>query len=223
MIRAALRAALVACVVASLVACSEETPDRGHGLPEARRSPTVITTPERSTKEASGPPDGGHVVENTVGGAVLRRDESVLRIGQAELLRAKEGDEIFVKATVKGPAETQDCYLIKDSTWFALRDAIESEDLSGAPEVLEVPWADPTSITRFSGGDTLAISFRENTGPESRGARHRRHLVLRRVLQGRQPRRRSDMVRRGPRRRYPRTIVAPTRKGFRLQVFFAEA
>jgi hypothetical protein len=160
-IRAALRAALVACVVASLVACSEETPDRGHGLPEPRRSPTVITTPERSTKEAS-EPTGGHVVENTVGGAILRRDESVLRIGQAELLGAREGDEIFVKATVRGPAETQDCYLMKDSTWFALRDAIESEDLSGAPDVLEVPWADPTSITRFSGGDTLAISFREN-------------------------------------------------------------
>jgi len=134
---------LVLCLLSSLVACSEELP-------------------ERSTKEASGSA-GAHVVENTVGGAVLRRDESVLRIGQAELLHAREGDEIFVKATVKGPAETQDCYLMKDSTWFALRDAIESEDLSGAPTVLEVPWADPTSITRFSGGDTLAISFRENT------------------------------------------------------------
>jgi hypothetical protein len=85
-----------------------------------------------------------------------------LRIGQAELLRAKVGDEIFVKATVKGPTETQDCYLMTDSTWTALRDAIESEDLSEAPEILEVPWADPTSITKFSGGDTLAISFRED-------------------------------------------------------------
>jgi hypothetical protein len=167
-IPAALRAALVACVVASLVACSEEPPDRGHSLPEPRTSPTVITTPERSTKEASAPA-GGHVVENTVEGAVLRRDESVLRIGQAELLRAKEGDEIFVRATVKGPAETQDCYLMKDSTWFALRDAIESQDLSDAPDVLELPWADPTSITRFSGGDTLAISFRENTNRKVEG------------------------------------------------------
>ena len=100
------------------------------------------------------------MVENTVGGAVLRRDESVLRIDQAELLRAKEDDEIFVKATVKGPVETQDCYLMKDSTWFALRDAIESENISDAPDVLEVPWADPTATTRFSGGDTLAISFK---------------------------------------------------------------
>jgi hypothetical protein len=153
---------LVLCLLSSLVACSEETPDRVHGPPEPRRSPTIITTLERSTTEASGPA-GNHVVENTVGDAVLRRDESILSIGQAELLRAKEGDEIFVQATVKGPAETQDCYLMKDSTWFALHDAIESEDLSDAPEVLEAPWADPASITKFSGGDTLAISFRENT------------------------------------------------------------
>jgi hypothetical protein len=159
---------LILCLLSSLVSCSEESPDRGHDPPEPRRSPTVITTPERSTKEASGSARG-HVVENTVGGAVLRRDESVLRIGQAELLRAKEGDEIFVNATVKGPAEMQDCYLMKDSTWFALRDAIESEDLSDAPDVLEVPWADPTSITRFSGGDTLAISFRENTDRKVEG------------------------------------------------------
>jgi hypothetical protein len=159
---------LVVCLLSSLLACSGEAPDRGHGPPEPRRPPTVITTPEGSTKEASGPA-GGHVVESTVGGAVLRRDESVLHVDQAKLLRAKEGDEIFVRATVRGPAETQNCYLMKASTWFALRDAIESEDLSGAPEVLEVPWADPTSITKFSGGDTLAISFRENTDRKVEG------------------------------------------------------
>jgi hypothetical protein len=170
-IRAALRAALVACVVASLVACSGEPPDRPvrePSSPEPGESPTVITTPEGNTKEASGPAESS-VVENTVGDAVLGRDESVMRIVQAELLHAKEGDEIFVKATVKGPVEAQDCYLMKDSTWFALRDAIESEDLSDAPDVLEVPWADPTSITKFTGGDTLAISFRENTDRKVEG------------------------------------------------------
>jgi hypothetical protein len=159
---------LVLCLLSLLVACSEESPDRGHDPPEPRRSPTAITTPERSTKEASGPA-GGHVVENTVGGAVLRRDESVLSIEQAELLRAKEGDEIFVEATVKGPVETQDCYLMKDSTWFALRDAIESENISDAPDLLETPWADPASTTRFSGGDTLAISFQENIDQKIKG------------------------------------------------------
>jgi len=159
---------LVVCLLSLLVACSGETPDRGHGLPEPRRAPTVIPTPERSTKEDS-EPAGGHVVENTVGGAVLRQDESVLRIGQAKLLGAKEGEEIFVQATVRGPTKTQDCYLMKGSTWFALRNAIESEDLSGAPDVLEVPWADPTTTTKFSGGDTLAISFRENTSRKVKG------------------------------------------------------
>jgi len=158
---------LVLCLLSSLIACSGETPDRGHGLPESRRSPTTITTPERSTKEASGPA-GGHVVENTVGGAVLRRDESVLRIGQAELLRSRE-DEIFVTATVKGPAEAKDCYLMKGSTWFALRDAIESENASDAPAVLEASWADPASTTSFSSGDTLAVSFQENTDRKDKG------------------------------------------------------
>jgi hypothetical protein len=170
-IQAALRAALVICVVTVFLACSGEPPDRPDrepSSPEPRESPTVIATPEGNTKEASGSSESS-VVENTVGDAVLRRDESVLRIGQAELLRAKEGDEIFVKATVKGPVEAQDCYLMKDSTWFALRDAIESEDLSDAPDVLEVPWADPTSITKFTGGDTLAISFRENTDRKVEG------------------------------------------------------
>jgi hypothetical protein len=157
-------------VVASLLACSEEQPDRldqGPGSPEPRRSPTVITTPERTTKEAS-VPAGGHVVEYTVGGAILRREESVLHIDRAELLRAKE-DEIFVTATVKGPAEDKDCYLMKGSTWFALRDAIESENASDAPAVLEASWADPASTTSFSGGDTLAVSFQENTDRKDKG------------------------------------------------------
>jgi hypothetical protein len=155
------------CLLSSLVACSEEPPDRGNRQPEPRRSPTVITTPERSTKEAS-VPAGGHVAKYTVGGAVLRREESVLHIDRAELLRARE-DEIFVTATVKGPAEDKDCYLMKGSTWFALRDAIEGENASDAPAVLEATWADPASTTSFSGGDTLAVSFQENTDRKDKG------------------------------------------------------
>jgi hypothetical protein len=158
---------LVLCLLSSLVACSEEPPDRGNRQPEPRRSPTVITTPERSTKEAS-VPAGGHVAEYTVGGAVLRREESVLHIDRAELLRARE-DEIFVTATVKGPAEDKDCYLMKGSTWFALRDAIEGENASDAPAVLEATWADPASTTSFSGGDTLAVSFQESTDRKDKG------------------------------------------------------
>jgi hypothetical protein len=167
-IPAALGAMLVLCLLSSLVACSEETPNRGHGQPEPRRSPTVITTPERSTKEASRP-SGSHAVEYTVGGAILRRDEDVLGIDRAELLRSKEKDEIFVTATVKGPAEAKDCYLMKGSTWFALRDAIESENASDAPAVLEASWADPASTTSFSGSDTLAVSFQEYTDGKDKG------------------------------------------------------
>lgn len=170
MIRAVLGALLVLCL-SSLVACSEDPPDepdRGQSVLESQRSPAAITKPEENTTAASEPAESS-VVESTVGGAVLRRDEGVLRIDQAELLRSREADEIFVKATVRGPAETQDCYLMKDTTWFALRDAIEGEDLSGAPNVLEVPWADPTATTKFSGGDTLAISFRENTDQKVEG------------------------------------------------------
>jgi hypothetical protein len=162
---------LVSCAVASLFACSEdapEQPDRGQGSPIPARTSAAAASPGAITTPAASEPAEHTVVENTVGGAVLRRDESVLRIGKAELLRAKE-DEIFVKATVKGPAETQDCYLMEKSVWFALRDAIESEDFSEAPRMPEVPWADPASITSFTGGDTLAISFQENTDRKVEG------------------------------------------------------
>ena len=168
MILAALRVVLVLCLLSSLVACSEGSPDTPEqGTPEPRRSHTAITSPEGKPAQA---PDTSErtVVESTVGGAILRRDESVLGIDRAELLRSRE-DEIFVTATVKGPAEDKDCYLMKGSTWFALRDAIENENASEAPEVLEAYWADPASTTSFSGGDTLAVSFQESANREDKG------------------------------------------------------
>ena len=169
MIGAVFRAALLLCLVSSLAACSETPPDRPEqGTPEPWRSPTAITTPERNTTQAPNTSERT-VVESTVGGAILRRDEGVLGIDRAELLRSKEEDEIFVTATVKGPAEAKDCYLMKGSTWFALRDAIESENASDAPAVLEASWADPASTTSFSGGDTLAVSFQENTDRKDKG------------------------------------------------------
>jgi hypothetical protein len=165
-------AVLVLCLVSTPVACSEEPPDRpdwGHGSPEPGRSTTAIATPEETT----GAPAESGVVESTVGGAILRRDEGVVRIGRAELLRSERGDEIFVKATVTGRSEARDCYLMKGSTWFTLRGAIESEDASDAPAMLEASWADPALTTRFSGNDTLAVSFREDPdqgdeGPDPR-------------------------------------------------------
>lgn len=175
MIGAALKAMLVLCLLSSLVACSEEPPDRPDretSLQESQRSPAPVTTPEGSTTQAPAAAESS-VVESTVGVAILRRDEGVLRIDRADLLRSEGEDEIFVRATVEGPAEAQDCYLMTGSTWFALRDAIESDDVSDAPAVLEAFWADPASTTRFSGGDTLAVSFQEDKdrkddGPDPR-------------------------------------------------------
>ncbi len=165
---------LVVCLFSPFVACSEDPPEhRGeaHGSSVPSRTPATVASPGATTTPAAAAPEPAEhtVVENTVGGAILRRDESVLRIVRAELLRAKEGDEIFVRATVRGQAETEDCYLMTGSTWFALRDAIESEDVSDAPAVLEATWADPAATTRFSGGGTLALSFRENSDREDQG------------------------------------------------------
>jgi hypothetical protein len=168
-IRPALEAVLVLCLLVSLVACSEEPPnrtDRGQTSPEPGRNTTAITTPEEIT---TGAPAESSVLESTVGGAILRRDEGVLRIGRAELLRSEQSDEIYVKATVTGPSEARDCYLMKGSTWFALRDAIESEDVSDLPAVLEASWANPASTTRFSGNDTLAVSFKEDPDHKDEG------------------------------------------------------
>jgi hypothetical protein len=160
--RGALNVVAVLCLL-SLVGCSREPPDqpdRGLNSTKTQRSPAPITTPEASTTQAPEEYAGRNVDESTMGGAILRRDEGVLRIERAELLRSEEGDEVFVRATVTGPSEAKDCYLMKGKTWFALRDAIEDEDASDAPQVLEATWADPASTTRFSGGDTLAISFK---------------------------------------------------------------
>ena len=159
----------------SLAACSGESPDRpdrGQRLTETQESSASITTPEGDATQSS-EPSGRTVLESTVGGAILRRDEGVLRVDRAELLRSRDGDEILVRATVRGPAQARDCYLMKESTWFALRDAIESEDVSDAPQMPEATWADPAATTRFSGGDTLAVSFQEDTnrvveGPDPR-------------------------------------------------------
>ena len=165
---------LVVCLFSPFVACSNDSAERqneGRGSPAPSGAPESVASSGTNTPlaTAASEPAEHTVVENTVGGAVLRRDESVLNIVQARLLRAKENDEIFVKARVEKPAQARDCYLMKASTWFDLRDAIESENISDAPEVLEVPWADPTATTKFSGGDTLAVSFPENTDRKVEG------------------------------------------------------
>ncbi len=165
---------LAVCLFSMLAACSEDPAGQRNGgqgspVPSSTSASVASSGTNTSPTTETAEPAEGPVVESTVGGAVLRRDESGLNIVQARLLRAKENDEIFVKARVERPAEARDCYLMEASTWFDLRDAIESENISDVPDVLEVLWADPSSTTRFSGGDTLAISFPENTDRKAGG------------------------------------------------------
>ena len=118
----------------------------------------------------TGTPAESTAVERTVGGLILRRDEEVLRIDEAELLRAEGDDEIFVRATVKGPALDRVCFLMKRAVWFDFRDAIESGNLSDAPAVPVDVWASPAR-PRGSGAATPSPSPSKRTPGERVGGR----------------------------------------------------
>ena len=107
------------------------------------------------------------MAERTVGGVILRQDEDVLRIEQAELLRSKGGEEIFVRASTRGPAGYEYCSLMTGKALSALRKAIEDGDPSEAPTVAVPFWSDPLRTEVFSSGDTYAVSFRED--PKRKG------------------------------------------------------
>ena len=152
-------------MVASLVACSEgppERPDGGHGSPVTSKSPATVASPSAGTTTVASEP-AGPVVESTVGGAVLRRDVSVLKIERAELLRSRDGDEIFVRTTIEEPVGYKDCFLMTEKTWLAFKNALDGGDPSDLPATLESSWADASSTQRFSSGDFYAVSFREDT------------------------------------------------------------
>jgi hypothetical protein len=148
-----------------LVSCTSE-PDR----PERRETedPPQRTAPEGSSPEetvASG------YVERTVGGMVLREEESVLRIEEAELQRGAGGDQIVVRAFGKGPADYRDCFLMEEETWLAVERVIESGgDYSQAPERLESNWAVEAATEEFSHGDTFVRIFREDPDPDGETA-----------------------------------------------------
>lgn len=172
LVKTLVKTSIALCLMVSLAACSDGPPDRSQA---DRTDPAPrITSPDIATPEATATRDSGTsesaertVVERTVDGTIFYEDESVLRIDQAELLRSKEGDEIFVRATIMGPSENKDCFLMRGKTWFALREAIEGGDLSEAPEVLETFWADDLSTEKLSSGDTYAVSFRQD--PQRKG------------------------------------------------------
>jgi hypothetical protein len=85
-----------------------------------------------------------------------------LRIDEARLLRSKEGDEVFVRATIKGLARSKNCQLLDTKARSTLREAIESGDPSDAAALSVSQWADTHRTQKLSGGNTLAISFGED-------------------------------------------------------------
>jgi hypothetical protein len=167
---------LVLCLVSSLAACSKAPPDRldpgpdrGRANPARPATPATIAESEGSTprpRAASGMVEHT-VAERTVGGVILRRDEDVLRIERAELLRSEGGEEIFVRASTRGPAGYEYCSLMTGKALSALRKAIEDGDPSEAPTVAVPFWSDPLRTEVFSSGDTYAVSFRED--PKRKG------------------------------------------------------
>ncbi len=147
-----------------LVACSTEPdrPEKGEtGDPPQRTAPEGLR-PEETV--ASG------YVERTVGGMVLREEESVLRIEESELQRGEGGDQIVVRAFGKGPADYRDCFLMEEETWLAVERVIESGDYSQAPQRLESNWADEAAIEEFSDGSTFVRIFREDPEPDGQAA-----------------------------------------------------
>ena len=160
MARAVLKAVLTLCFSSVvLVACSEspDRPDRGHNDGAPR------------TTVAQSATSGGTAgyVERTVEGMVLRKDERVLAIEEAELQRGEEGrDEIVVKAKIRGQREdNRDCFLMEERAWLAVRRSFETGDL---PERrIESLWADPLSAHEFSAGETYVEVFQENPNGEA--------------------------------------------------------
>lgn len=150
---------LVMALFLLLVSCSSE-PER----PERRETGEP---PQRTAQESVGPEEtveSGYV-ERTVGGMVIREEESVLRIEEAELQRGEGGDQIVVRAFGKGPADYRDCFLMEEETWLAVERVIEGGDYSEAPERLESNWANEAATEEFSDGDTFVRVFREDPEP----------------------------------------------------------
>lgn len=148
-----------------LVSCTEE-PDR----PERREieDPREETTAPEGFRPEETVASG--YVERTVGGMVIREEESVLRIEEAELQRGEGGDQIVVRAFGRGPADYRDCFLMEEQTWLAVERAIEGEDDSQAPPRLQSNWADETATEEFSDGDTFVRVFEEDPEPDGEAA-----------------------------------------------------
>lgn len=153
---AILKAVVTLCSVALvLVACSEE-PDRVETDPSPQRTLARSAASDDATAE-------GTVASDYV------EDEGVLSVEEAKLQRGQEeeGDQIVVRAAVRGSADDRGCFLMEEPDWLALKRIIDSgAALPDSPRQVEGLWAKQVPADEFSGGNTYVAIFPGDPGEE---------------------------------------------------------
>ena len=153
---AILKAVVTLCsVVLVLVACSEE-PDRVETDPSPQRTLARSAASDDATAE-------GTVASDYV------EDEGVLSVEEAKLQRGQEeeGDQIVVRAAVRGSADDRGCFLMEEPDWLALKRIIDSgAALPDSPRQVEGLWAKQVPADEFSGGNTYVAIFPGDPGEE---------------------------------------------------------
>ena len=146
---AILKAVLTLCSAALVfVACSEE-PDRGETDPAPQRTVAQSTASGNAAAQGTVAPD---YVEDE---GILSVEEARLQLGQEE-----EGDQIVVRAAVRGGTDDRGCFLMEGPDWFALKRIIDSgAALPDSPRQVESLWAKQLPADEFSGGNTYVAIF----------------------------------------------------------------
>ena len=151
---AILKAVVTLCSVALVfVACSEE-PDR------------VETDPAPQRTLARSAASGDTAAEGTVASDYVE-DEGVLSVEEAKLQRGQEkkGDQIVVRAAVRGGAHDRGCFLMEGPDWLTLKRIIDSgAALPDSPRQVEGLWAKQVPADEFSGGNTYVAIFSGDPG-----------------------------------------------------------
>ena len=154
---AILKAVVTLCSVALvLVACSEE-PDR------------VETDPAPQRTLARSAVSGDATAEGTIASDYVE-DEGVLSVEEARLQRGQneEGDQIVVRAAVRGSADDRGCFLMEEPDWLALKRIIDSgAALPDSPRQVEGLWAKQVPADEFSGGNTYVAIFPGDPGEKA--------------------------------------------------------
>ena len=160
---AILKAVLMLCFVAlAFVACSEE-PDR------ADRGETDAA-PHRTLAQST--VSGNTVVQRTVASGYAQ-NEGVLTVEEAKLQRGQKegGDQIVVRAAVRGRAGERGCFLMEGPDWFTLKRIIDSgAALPDSARQVESLWAEQLPADEFSGGNTYVEIFHEDPKPDGEKA-----------------------------------------------------